>query len=91
MAIGVPAAPVHSMSEAFEHPHTAAREMVVEVGGKRALGVPVKLGRTPGAPRSPAPEYGEHTRSVLASLGYDDARIRALVDSGAALVERRRN
>jgi crotonobetainyl-CoA:carnitine CoA-transferase CaiB-like acyl-CoA transferase len=90
MAIGVPAAPVHTMSEAFEHPHTVARGMTVEVDGKRALGVPVKLGRTPGAPRRGAPVYGEHTREVLAASGFDAAAIDALIAAGAALVARRK-
>jgi alpha-methylacyl-CoA racemase len=51
----------------------------------RLLGVPVKLSRTPGdANRAPGPGLGEHTREVLASLGYGSEEIEALLSSGAA-------
>jgi crotonobetainyl-CoA:carnitine CoA-transferase CaiB-like acyl-CoA transferase len=48
VAAGVPCAPVLSVPDALQHPHTAHREMVVEMeGGYRGLGAPVKLSRTP--------------------------------------------
>ncbi|CAN7400261.1 CoA transferase [Acidovorax sp. LjRoot66] len=48
MAAGVPAAPVLSVDAALSHPHTAHREMVVDLpGGYRGIGAPVKLSRTP--------------------------------------------
>jgi crotonobetainyl-CoA:carnitine CoA-transferase CaiB-like acyl-CoA transferase len=50
----------------------------------RLLGVPVKLSRTPGAPAGPGPALGEHTQEVLASLGYSEEEIAALLESGAA-------
>jgi len=34
----------------------------------------------------PPPLLGEHTRELLGRLGYDDAGIRALIETGAALV-----
>ena len=66
-----------------------AREMVVSVDqpgtdGVDLLGVPVKLSRTPGAPAGPGPALGEHTRDVLAGVGYSEAEIAALLESGAA-------
>jgi alpha-methylacyl-CoA racemase len=51
--------------------------------GVRLLGVPVKLSRTPGAPAGPGPTLGEHTGEVLAALGYDEAQVAALKESGA--------
>jgi crotonobetainyl-CoA:carnitine CoA-transferase CaiB-like acyl-CoA transferase len=52
--------------------------------GVSLLGVPVKLSRTPGAPAGPGPALGEHTREVLAGLGYSDDEVASLLESGAA-------
>ena len=52
MAAGVPAAPVLNVDQALLHPHTAHREMVVEMeGGYKGLGAPIKLSRTPASYR----------------------------------------
>jgi crotonobetainyl-CoA:carnitine CoA-transferase CaiB-like acyl-CoA transferase len=60
MAAGVPAAPVLSVDAALQHPHTAHREMVVEMeGGWRGVGSPVKLSRTPASYRHAPLTTGE--------------------------------
>jgi len=64
MAAGVPAAPVLPVDAALSHPHTAHREMVVELeGGYRGIGAPVKLSRTPAsyrhAPLTPGDRFLE--------------------------------
>jgi crotonobetainyl-CoA:carnitine CoA-transferase CaiB-like acyl-CoA transferase len=89
-AAGIPAGPVNRIGEMLADPHVLAREMIVETdhpvaGPTRALGVPVKLSRTPGSVRRPAPLLGQHTREVLREAGFRDAEIDALVESGAAL------
>jgi len=82
--------PVLDLDEALDSELVRAREMVVELDQPgaaapvRLLGVPVKLSRTPGAPAGPGPGLGEHTHEVLASLGYSEEEIAALLDSGAA-------
>ena len=68
---GVPAGPVMNHVEALSDPHCLARDMVQEVehpaaGRMKTLGVPVKLSRTAGAIRRPAPMLGEHTEEVIA-------------------------
>jgi crotonobetainyl-CoA:carnitine CoA-transferase CaiB-like acyl-CoA transferase len=82
--------PVLDLDEALASELVRARGMVAELDQPgvqrpvRLLGVPVKLGRTPGDPnRGPGPALGEHTREVLESLGYDEERIEALLASGA--------
>jgi crotonobetainyl-CoA:carnitine CoA-transferase CaiB-like acyl-CoA transferase len=82
--------PVLELEEALDSELVRAREMVVEldqpgVGAPvRQLGAPVKLSRTPADPvRAPGPGLGEHTREVLAELGYDEAQVDALLAAGA--------
>jgi alpha-methylacyl-CoA racemase len=81
--------PVLELDEALESELVRAREMVVELGQPgalrpvRQLGVPVKLGRTPGCPHAPGPGLGEHTHAVMSELGYDEDRIVELEEAGA--------
>ena len=87
---GVPCGPINSIADMATDPHTRAREMVVELehpraGRTRALGLPVKLSRTPGKVTRPAPLMGQHTREVLAEFGFSKEEIEALVRSGAAI------
>jgi len=82
---GVPAGPVNQLPQVLEHPHTLHREMVVEFdNGQRGLGIPVKLSRTPGVVRTPAPELGQHTREVLLTLGYSTTQVDCLIEQGIA-------
>jgi crotonobetainyl-CoA:carnitine CoA-transferase CaiB-like acyl-CoA transferase len=87
---GVPCGPINSIADMASDPQTRAREMVVELehpraGRTRALGLPVKLSRTPGKVTRPAPLMGQHTREVLAEFGFSKEEIEALVRSGAAI------
>jgi crotonobetainyl-CoA:carnitine CoA-transferase CaiB-like acyl-CoA transferase len=81
--------PVLDLDEALDSELVRAREMVVELdqpGAKepvRQLGIPIKLSETPGSVRAPGPSLGEHTREVLASLGYSDEDVAALEEAGA--------
>ncbi len=81
--------PILDLDEALESRLVREREMVAEVeqprmGAVRQLGVPVKLGRTPGSVHAPAPALGEHTADALSDAGYSDEEIEALIESGAA-------
>jgi crotonobetainyl-CoA:carnitine CoA-transferase CaiB-like acyl-CoA transferase len=89
-AEGVPCGRINSIAEVAADPQALAREMVVELehpraGRTRALGLPVKLSRTPGKVSRPAPLLGQHTREVLEEFGFSRAEIDALVQSGAAV------
>lgn len=57
---GVPAAPVNTVPEALEHPHTLHRGMRVEQPGYRGLGLPIRLHRSPGTPGAKPPGFDEH-------------------------------
>ena len=57
MRIGVPCAPIQTVDQALTDPHTAHREMVVDIGdGYRGVGSPIKLSRTPATYRLPPPK-----------------------------------
>ena len=82
--------PVLELDEALASELVSEREMVVALdqpgveGGVRQLGIPVKLGRTPGEHnRLPGPALGEHTEQVLRAAGYDEERIAELLAQGA--------
>jgi len=71
--------PVATLGEALADPQMRHRGMVVELdGGRRTLGNPIKLSDTPPTIRTPPPELGEHTDTVLAALGYSRADIAGL-------------
>jgi len=55
-----------------------------EVSTTTMVASPVDFRGTPWAPRSTAPDIGQHTREVLAELGRTDAEIDALVAAGVA-------
>ncbi len=81
--------PVLDIDEALSSELVREREMVVTLdqpgveAGVRQLGMPVKLGRTPGEHnRLPGPGLGEHTEEVLRAAGYGDERIAELLQSG---------
>jgi len=80
--------PVYGLGEALADPHNRQRGMVIEVehpseGKLRQVGIGTKFSETPGRVRSTAPLPGQHSDEVLASLGYDAARIAALREKGA--------
>jgi alpha-methylacyl-CoA racemase len=82
--------PVLDLDEALESELVRERGMVVEIEQPgaglpvRQLGIPVKLGRTPGDhARMPGPALGEHTEEVLRAAGYSAAEVAGLIAGGA--------
>ncbi len=76
----VPAGKIYDIADIVKDVHFQARDMVQEAklrGGKtmKIPGVVPKLTDTPGGTRWLGPELGEHTVSVLESIGYDAAQI----------------
>jgi crotonobetainyl-CoA:carnitine CoA-transferase CaiB-like acyl-CoA transferase len=86
---GVPAGPVNEVDDVAADPHLEERQMLTEVENLttgepiRTAGVPIVTtdGR-PDAGQRP-PTLGEHTRAVLAELGYSSKQIDRMIDAGA--------
>lgn len=87
---GVPAGPVLSVPEALAHTQVATRGMVGTFPAAPGVERDIRLVRTGfkvngAAPAvdTPPPELGQHTRDILAQLGYDDAEIESLKEERA--------
>jgi formyl-CoA transferase len=81
--------PILDYEQVFSDPHTAARNMVVEMehpveGTLRGLGIPVKLSDTPGSVRTAAPLLGADTDDILGDLGYSADEVSRMHQDGAA-------
>ena len=76
-------------ADLFDDPHLNQGGHMLDMqfaNGKRANipGLPLEMGGHDLSVRSQTPRNGEHTREVLADLGYDTAQIDAWIDGGIA-------
>jgi formyl-CoA transferase len=83
----VPSGKIYDIADIVRDLHYRARGMITEA--KMPDGRPLKvpgivpdLSATPGATRWLGPALGEHTREVLARLGYDEDKIAQLENQG---------
>jgi len=77
--------PIQNFSEVLKNPLFREREMIVEVTDKDGIktlviGVPVKLGETPGSVLTPPVAFAENTEAILKELGYSKKQIKELSD-----------
>lgn len=84
MQAGVPVGVVNSVPEAFAMPHVQHRQLLVERDGYVGVRSPTRLLGTPGIPGDKPPEFAQHSSAVLQGLGFGDADIARLQDTGAA-------
>lgn len=83
MRSGVPIGPVHTVPEAFAQAHARHRNMKVEDGGYRGIGLPVRLSTTPGRPGPNPPCFSEHADEVLHGAGFAKPEIEEMKKQGA--------
>ena len=87
-AAGVPAAPVQTVDEVVADPQLAARGMFIEqshptLGRVRMPNLPFHFSDYSLPISAVAPSLGEHNSDIAVELGFSDAEIAAMQDSGA--------
>ena len=81
----VPVAPVNDIGQALENPFVAEQQRILDFGypdgrAVRLVASPIRSGDA--HPLNAAPAMGAHTEALLAELGYDAERVRALREAG---------
>ncbi|WP_088185596.1 CaiB/BaiF CoA transferase family protein [Sphingobium sp. Z007] len=78
-------APILSPDEALDHPHIRARGTFIDVGGQPQPAPAPRFSGAPADPPRPTRPAGRDAAPVLASIGYTQDRIAALLASGVVL------
>jgi crotonobetainyl-CoA:carnitine CoA-transferase CaiB-like acyl-CoA transferase len=79
--------PVLTPEETLDDPHLRERETITEMddpdrGPTPQIGFPSKFSDPLHFKRTPPPFFGQHTREILADLGYSPSAIEALAEEG---------
>ncbi len=87
LAAGVPCARLNFPEEMTDDPQANADGMFTELqhtvtGDQKVVGPIVTMSNAATGSPLPAPTLGEHTRSILASMGLTDEQVQTLIDSG---------
>jgi len=87
---GIPCMPISTLEDVVADPHLADVGFWHEFdhpseGRVRLMNPPYSLSKTPAKINRPPPRFGQHTRTVLAELGYGEAEIQRLIDAGAVI------
>ena len=86
----VPCAAARAVEDMFEHPQVASEGILASfehprIGRYRAMAHPIHFGAGPAPAPVAAPELGQHSREILAWLGYADEEIERLQSVGAVV------
>ena len=88
-AAGLPAGPVLTPQQALDDPQVAAMKFLTEVAGYPGLarpaqvsGLPVRFSRLEGGITSAPPTTGQHSREILAEVGFSAVDIQGFIGAG---------
>jgi crotonobetainyl-CoA:carnitine CoA-transferase CaiB-like acyl-CoA transferase len=79
--------PAQTLAEVADDPQVAAVGGIVDMPSRtpgqtfRSPGGPARFPGTDAGPQGPSPTLGEHTREIMASIGYSNAEIDALLEA----------
>lgn len=84
----IPAAPINTVSEAVNDAQTRARGLIVQIehpaiGTAKSIANPIRFLDTPVSYRFPPPLLGEHTSTILQSLGYTTEEVKSMAAESA--------
>lgn len=87
-AADIPAAPIHTVSEAVNDAQTGARGLIVQIehpaiGTAKSIANPIRFSNAPVSYRLPPPLLGEHTVKILESLGYTAQEVKSMASGSA--------
>lgn len=87
IAADVLTAPINEVEDVIKDPQILHNKMIVptehpELGRIDVTGIPIRFYGTPASIKRHPPMLGEHTREILAELGYSDAEIDVLMTKG---------
>jgi len=79
----IPAAAINTVSEAMNNAQTRARGLIVQIehpaiGTAKSIANPIRFSNTPVSYRLPPPLLGEHTSTILQSLGYTVDQVKSM-------------
>lgn len=82
------AGPVYGYEDLVNDPQIAHNQTFISYehpteGAVKSPGFPIKFSKTPCSVRNGAPLNGQHTRDILADLGYDAGQIDRMIAAGA--------
>jgi crotonobetainyl-CoA:carnitine CoA-transferase CaiB-like acyl-CoA transferase len=89
-AIGVPCAPINTLSDLLHHPHTSARGILLDyehpdLGSLKSVAQPIVFDGAERRVDLPPPLHGSHSRRILGDIGYPEEIIDQLIAQGAVV------